>query len=342
MSYLARRAKRRAFDVWPGFVDALSSMLMMVVLVLMIMAAAQFYLSSAVVNKDLALGELGEKLRQLAAALSLEKDTSSGIQARSAQLEDEMKRNTAEMTLIRTSLLDKERAFNETQSEREKLAHSLDASELAKGDLAIQLALIGKQVEELNAKLSILTIDLDTTRTKVKEKEHNIEELNKKLNKAYIKKVEELAEYRSEFFGRLKKVLSNRPDIRIVGDRFVFSSEVFFQSAAASLEESGKQELLKFAEALKEMSRAIPKDVDWVLSVVGHTDKLPISNAAFPSNWELSSARAISVVKFLSEAGIPPQRLAAIGYGEYQPLDSGASSEAFAKNRRIEVKLDQK
>ena len=147
---------------------------------------------------------------------------------------------------------------------------------------------------------------------------------------------------RSEFFGKLKKVLSNRPDIRIVGDRFVFSSEVFFASASADLQEGGKQELMKFAETLKEMQRSMPKDVDWILSVVGHTDKLPISNSVFPSNWELSTARAISVVKFLAEQGIPPNRLAAIGYGEHQPLDAGGSVDALAKNRRIEVKIDQK
>jgi chemotaxis protein MotB len=184
--------------------------------------------------------------------------------------------------------------------------------------------------------------DLDAEKAKVVEKDKSLEDLNKKLNLAFIKKAEELADYRSEFFGKLKKVLSNRPDIRIVGDRFVFSSEVFFASASADLQEGGKQELMKFAETLKEMQRSMPKDVDWILSVVGHTDKLPISNSVFPSNWELSTARAISVVKFLAEQGIPPNRLAAIGYGEHQPLDAGGSSDALAKNRRIEVKIDQK
>lgn len=342
MSYLARRAKRRHFDVWPGYVDALSSMLMMIAVVLLIMVAAQFYLSSAIANKDIALGELGEKLRQLSAALSLEKESADAARSRSAKLEEDMRKNSAEVIAIRGILADKEKLLGDLQGEREKLNQNLSASEKAKADLAAQIALIGQQVDELNKKLALITADLDSKKLEVAARDKKIEDLNKKLNKAYIKKVEELADYRSEFFGRLKKVLSNRPDIRIVGDRFVFSSEVFFPSASAELQEGGKQELMKFAETLKEMSNLIPKDVDWILSVVGHTDRLPISNSTFPSNWELSAARAISVVKFLAEQGIPADRLAAIGYGEHQPLDGGNTSEAFAKNRRIEVKIDQK
>ena len=157
-----------------------------------------------------------------------------------------------------------------------------------------------------------------------------------------LKKVEELADYRSEFFGKLKKALGNRPEIRVVGDRFVFQSEVLFPSASAQLEEGGKQELMKMAETLKEVANSIPKEVNWILTVVGHTDRIPINTPQFPSNWELSAARALSVVKFLQEAGIPASRLAATGYGEHQPLESGNTPDALAKNRRIELKFNQK
>jgi chemotaxis protein MotB len=157
-----------------------------------------------------------------------------------------------------------------------------------------------------------------------------------------LKKAEELTEYRSEFFGKLKKALGNRPEIRIVGDRFVFQSEVLFPSASAQLEEGGKQELVKMADTLKEVSKSIPKEVNWIVTVIGHTDKRPISTAQFPSNWELSTARALSVVKHLIENGIPAERLAATGYGEHQPIETGLTEEALAKNRRIELKFNQK
>jgi chemotaxis protein MotB len=154
--------------------------------------------------------------------------------------------------------------------------------------------------------------------------------------------VQELARYRSEFFGRLREVLGNRSDIRIVGDRFVFQSEVLFDTAEATLNEEGRQQLDSFATTLREVAAQIPDDIDWVLRVDGHTDIRPISNARFPSNWELSSARAIEVVKFLIERGIPPSRLVAAGFGEYQPLDPGLGEAAFRRNRRIEFKLTER
>jgi chemotaxis protein MotB len=157
-----------------------------------------------------------------------------------------------------------------------------------------------------------------------------------------LQKVEELSEYRSEFFGKLKKALGNRPDIKIVGDRFVFQSEVFFLSASADLEESGKVELVKLAETLKEITSTIPKDINWMVSIIGHTDKRPINSPQFRSNWELSAARAISVVKFLVESGIPPERLSATGYGEYQQIDPGNDEAALSRNRRIEIKFNQR
>jgi chemotaxis protein MotB len=151
-----------------------------------------------------------------------------------------------------------------------------------------------------------------------------------------------LARYRSEFFGRLREVLGSRQDIRIVGDRFVFQSEVLFPSGSATLEESGKVQLAKLANTLLEIALRIPPEVNWIMRVDGHTDPRPISTPQFPSNWELSTARAISVVKFLVERGVPSDRLVAAGFGEYQPLDPSRSDDAFARNRRIEMKLDQR
>ena len=342
MSYASRRVKRRDFDVWPGYVDALSSMLMMIALVLMVMVAAQFYLGNAINSKDIALDELAIRLRALTDSLTLEQNTTKSLKAKNTELESNYQRGVAELQLLRTTVTDKERLAAVFQAERDSANTELSKSKTQTDSLNVQLSALALQIEELNKKLALLTADLTSAKSTLLDKDQQITDLDKKLKQAMLKKVEELADYRSEFFGKLKKALGNRPEIRVVGDRFVFQSEVLFPSASAQLEEGGKQELMKMAETLKEVANSIPKEVNWILTVVGHTDRIPINTPQFPSNWELSAARALSVVKFLQEAGIPASRLAATGYGEHQPLESGNTPDALAKNRRIELKFNQK
>jgi chemotaxis protein MotB len=342
MSYASRRLKRRDFDVWPGYVDALSSMLMMIALVLMVMVAAQFYLGNALNTKDIALDELAVRLRALTDSLNLEQNTTKSLKAKNAELEANYQRGLADLNLLRGALAEKERLAAAFQAERDIASAELTKTKVQADSLNIQLAALAQQVEELNKKLGLLTADLTSAKSTLLDKDKQITDLDQKLKKAMLKKVEELADYRSDFFGKLKKALSNRPEIRVVGDRFVFQSEVLFPSASAQLEEGGKLELQKMAETLKEVARTIPKEVNWILTVIGHTDRRPINTPQFPSNWDLSTARALSVVKFLQECGIPAARLAATGYGEHQPIESGGSEEAFAKNRRIELKFNQK
>jgi chemotaxis protein MotB len=342
MSYASRRVKRRDFDVWPGYVDALSSMLMMIALVLMVMVAAQFYLGNAINSKDIALDELAVRLRALTDSLNLEQNTTKSLKAKNTELESNYQRGVAELQLLRTTVTDKERLAAVFQAERDSANAELSKSKTQTDSLNVQLSALALQIEELNKKLALLTADLTSAKSTLLDKDQQITDLDKKLKQAMLKKVEELADYRSEFFGKLKKALGNRPEIRVVGDRFVFQSEVLFPSASAQLEEGGKQELMKMAETLKEVANSIPKEVNWILTVVGHTDRIPINTPQFPSNWELSAARALSVVKFLQEAGIPASRLAATGYGEHQPLESGNTPDALAKNRRIELKFNQK
>lgn len=153
------------------------------------------------------------------------------------------------------------------------------------------------------------------------------------------RRVNRLEKYRSEFFGRLRELLGDNPAVRIVGDRFLFQSELLFASGSAQLGDEGKQQLAKLAGTLKSVADRIPKDIQWILRVDGHTDRIPINNARFPSNWELSTARAVSVVRFLATQDIPEQRLSAAGFGEFHPIDVGNSAEALRKNRRIEIKL---
>ncbi len=342
MSYAGRKARRRHLDIWPGYVDALSTMLMMVALVLVLMMAAQFALSSALNTRETQMSELALRLQKLNDALNLEKSTSESLKGEKAQLEARVKQVDDEATQMRNRLSESEGKLSGLVGERDFAKREMERAAQESTQIKVQLADMVRQIEELNKKLTLLTADLASAQSSISEKEITIKDLDAKLKRKMLEKVEELTAYRSEFFGRLKQALGNRPDIKVVGDRFVFQSEVFFQTASADVQESGKEQLAKLADTLKELAKTIPKDINWILNVVGHTDKRPINMPQFRSNWELSSARAISVVKFLVEQGIPPERLSATGYGEYQPLDSGGTEEAFSRNRRIELKFNQR
>ena len=304
--------------------------------------AAQFALSNALNTREVQMSELAARLQKLTDALNVEKTTSEDLRGKKAQLEAHMKQVQDETSIIRNRLTESEGKLSGLVGERDAAKREMDKAFQETSSLKVQLSDMVKQIEDLNKKLSLLTADLATAKSSITDKEIKIKDLDAKLKKKMLQKVEELSEYRSEFFGRLKKALGNRPDIKIVGDRFVFQSEVFFQSASADLQDSGKEQLSKLAETLKEIATTIPKDINWILSVVGHTDKRPINSPQFRSNWELSAARAISVVKFLVEQGIPPERLSATGYGEYQPTDPGNDDAALSRNRRIEIKFNQK
>jgi chemotaxis protein MotB len=233
-----------------------------------------------------------------------------------------------------------------------RLAELLQRSETAEQSFSEELTLseqaqrrvssLSRQLSEIRRQLAALNAALEASESKNQAQNIQIVNLGQRLNAALATRVQELARYRSEFFGRLREMLGNRPDIRIVGDRFVFQSEVLFASGAAELNPAGGQQLVQLARTLVQISRDIPDGLDWVLRVDGHTDEWPIHTSLFPSNWELSSARATSVVKFLIEQGIPPNRLVAAGFGQYQPLDTGKDEIAFRRNRRIEFKLTQR
>jgi chemotaxis protein MotB len=201
---------------------------------------------------------------------------------------------------------------------------------------------LNAQLVALRDQLSRIAAALEVSEAKVKEQQGQIVELGKRLNLALVNKVEELARYRSEFFGRLREILGDRPDIRIVGDRFVFQSEVLFAPGSAELSEGAKKELMPVITALKDISAKIPPDISWMLRVDGHTDRRPISNPQFPSNWELSAARAISVVRFAVEEGIPASHIAAAGFADKQPIDPRIAEDAYRRNRRIELKLTER
>ena len=202
------------------------------------------------------------------------------------------------------------------------------------------MELLNRQLEELRQQLSAVASALEIAEKDIAEKQATIDDLGTRLNIALANKAQLLQKYRSEFFGRLRDALSNYPDIRIDGDRFVFPSELLFETGSDALGEEGKKQVIQLAKSLKEISRVIPGDIDWILRIDGHTDKRPIINSErFKSNWELSTARAISIVRELINLGIPASRMAATGFAEYHPVDSDETLEAYAKNRRIELKL---
>ena len=236
-------------------------------------------------------------------------------------------------------------AGGKTQGAEEKanaLGGELDTQKKITNDALAKVELLNQQLAALRLQLASLQEALDASEAKDKDSQAKIADLGQRLNVALAKKVQELARYRSDFFGKLKEALGERADFQVVGDRFVFPSDVLFDSGSAELKPGATAQLDKLADALKEVETKIPPDIAWVMRVDGHTDIHPISTPEFPSNWELSSARAISVVRYLMQAGISPEHLVAAGFGEFQPIDTGTSDEALAKNRRIELKLTER
>lgn len=425
---LANR-QRNTMNIWPGFVDALATLLMVIIFLLMIFVVSQFYLNDALEGRDEALDRLNNQVAELADLLNLERQASAELRNSVAQVSAELQSSLAardDLTTklnnllgIQAALKDAEAALTKSEQERdavlkarasliaeleESYASLEDANktivadkekielqvkqlaalqqdtealkalrdelmqQIAEADEKLaaaekeasnqskklveereistaaraQVALLNRQLSALRQQIAQLNQALEASELRDKKQKAQIANLGSRLNAALASKVQELARYRSEFFGRLRQVLGQRRDIQIVGDRFVFQSEVLFSSGSTELEETGKAQLSQLANTLKEIARGIPAEINWVMRVDGHTDRVPIATSRFPSNWELSTARAISVVKFLQSQGIPANRLAAAGFGEYQPLDPRTDEIAYRRNRRIELKFDQR
>jgi chemotaxis protein MotB len=279
--------------------------------------------------------ELEARIAQITGELGEVRDLSKELEARLAEEQERTalaQREIEERDIRLSELLQRAEVAETSFAEEREVSQAAQA----------QVALLNQQIAALRSQIAALNEALEASESRNAEQEIQIVNLGQRLNEALATKVQELARYRSEFFGRLREILGDRSDIRIEGDRFVFQSEVLFASGEAVLNTGGEGQLDQLAAALKEISDAIPTDIDWILRVDGHTDVRPISTLQFPSNWELSSARAISVVKALVRAGIPPERLVAAGFGQFQPIDPGNDEIAYRRNRRIEFKLDQR
>ena len=407
MATLARRT-RRTTDIWPGFVDALSTLLIIIIFILMVFVLGQFFLGQALSGRDAALERLTAQVNELGEMLALERQANTDITLNVSQLSDQLQAANLELDDLASLRMENRELLGQIETrdadamardaelarmqaaidaaveaaetdraqiteQRQQLAllqqniRALDAlkmeleAEISRlGDTVVererdvaeerrisvearaQAALMSQQLEALRQELARLAETLDASDALSVEQRAQIADLGRRMNRALAGKVQELQRYRSEFFGRLRDILGTRPGIRVVGDRFVFQSEVLFASGSADLGTEGRRQLTQLAKTLVDVARDIPEEVDWIMRVDGHTDDVPINTATFRSNWELSVARALSVVRYLITQGVAPERLAAAGFGEYQPIDPAKTVESRGKNRRIELKLDQR
>ena len=372
------KIRRRHVDyTWPGFVDALSSLLMVIIFVLMIFVLSQFFLSQKMNGQDEALVKLKTNLIELSELLSIERNVTIELTSSLTIFENKIN--------IIQSKLEQEKIKNDNN--KEKLQENEKTIRLSKFKISELEEILNKKIEEvLNSKNIILSLEnnlqkrkseveikTDTlkankeeinkltaasiqlrnklsqiqtllTAYKAKDKKDNVKTLNigKDLNSALARRVEELQKFKSEFFGRVKELIKDRPEIRIVGDRFVFQSEVLFSIGSVEIGPKGQLEMINLASTLVEIEKSLPTDIDWILQIEGHTDNLPVKEGqTYKDNWELSTKRALSVLRFLIKQGINPNRLSASGYGSFQPIDINNNANARKKNRRIEMTITQ-
>jgi chemotaxis protein MotB len=340
------RSRDSGMNYWPGFVDALSTLILSIIFLLTVFMVAQFFLSQEVAGKDTALARLNAQISRLSELLSLEQTGKTNLEEQLAQLRASLSMAEGERDRLRGVAEGAQTAAQNAdngKTEIGRLNSQLNLEKEATARAVAQIAILNQQIAALRRQMAALEQALGASEQKDKEAQIRIADLGQRLNVALAQRVQELSRYRSDFFGKLREILGNRPDIRIVGDRFVFQSEVFFDSGAAVVRPEGRAELDKLASALLDLDKQIPSEINWVLRVDGHTDTRALNaTSPYKSNWELSAARAISVVQYLISKGISPQRLVAAGFGEFQPIDPGTTDEAFSRNRRIELKLTER
>lgn len=399
------RRNRSSVNIWPGFVDALATVLLAFVFVLLLFVVAQLYLSTQLSDRNEALASLEAELAEMADVLSMERRQSAQLEEQISSLYTDLHATLAqrdeardELALTREELAAARETINVSEQElraslveiatlqrdiaelrarRDALAgelsdtegqlqmaregidaremrienlvaqvqerqRALDNEQQLSADAQARVEALRRQLRALRDQISALADALDVEEQTVAAQQAQIDTLVERLNVALAEEVQELSDYRSEFFGRLREVLGDIDAIEIVGDRFRFQSELFFETASADVGPGGEARLEQVASILRRIGERIPAEIDWVLQVEGHTDKRAIRTPEFPSNWELSTARAQSIVYFLIDQGIAPSRLAAVGYGEYQPVASGDDPDALAQNRRIELRLSNR
>ncbi|GHB38932.1 hypothetical protein GCM10007094_30510 [Pseudovibrio japonicus] len=339
----SRRSQNNSEDYWPGFVDAMSALLLVFIFLLSIFMIAQFFLSQQLSGRDKVLNRLNQQIAELTELLALEKANVGDLESTISSLQLGLDQTSEERDRLQSLLNDRSGQIDEAGGALAALQAKLEGEQQISDKALAQVELLNQQISALRRQIAVLEDALEASETRDRESQTRIADLGKRLNVALAQRVQELSRYRSDFFGRLREILAQRSDIEVVGDRFVFQSEVLFSSGDDEVNPQGKNQLDILASAIIELEGEIPPEINWVLRVDGHTDARPLSGTGrLRDNWDLSAARAISVVKYLIARGVEPDRLVAAGFGEYQPLEQGTSPEANAKNRRIELKLTQR
>ena len=339
---LSRGRRYEAVNYWPGFVDALSTMLLVIIFLLSVFMLAQFFLSREVSGKDEALARLNQQIEELTNLLALERTQKSSDETKIATLTATLDSAEREQKRLKDAAAEGVAAAD-AGARAAAATSALDEQKEISARALAQVEVLNEQIAALRKQLAAIEDALSASEAANKESQSKIADLGARLNVALAQKVQELNRYRSDFFGRLRQILGSRPDIRVVGDRFVFESSVLFDVGKADISGAGKQSLDTLASAVLDLEREIPPDIPWILRVDGHTDNRPLTGAGqYKSNWELSAARAVAVVQYLISKGVEPDRLAAAGFGEFQPIDQGTDEESLARNRRIELKLTER
>lgn len=342
----SRRRSRSTTNVWPGYVDALSALLMLVIFMLLVYVVSQLYLSQTLSDRDTQLARLNSQLNELSELLGLEQSKTNALEDQMASLQADystsLDRNDELENRLETTREQLMRQTATADAQAERLA-SMEESIGEKDEMsASQQAMIlrlSNQIASLREQLRQIASALKLQEQMTAEKEEELANVSQRLNTLLAERVNQLEQYQSEFFARLRDILASNENIRVVGDRFLLPSELLFASGSAQLGEDGQGELDKLAGVLLDVVERIPDDIDWILRIDGHTDIIPINTPQFPSNWELSTARAVAVVRYLADQGVPERRMVAAGFGEFFPVAEGASPEALRRNRRIELKL---
>lgn len=342
MALARTRRGDSGMNYWPGFVDALSTLILSIIFILTVFVVVQFYLQQEVAGKDTALTRLNAQIAQLTELLSLEKSGKADLEDQLAQLRATLSAAESERDSLKGAAESAAAGAAGAQGKVAELTGQLEGEKRITARALAQVEVLNQQIAALRRQLAALEQALDASEKKDKESQSRIADLGQRLNLALAERVKELTKFRSDFFGKLRDILGNRPDVRVVGDRFVLQSELFFDTGKADLKPEAQAELDKVAGALVELEKQIPADIAWVLRVDGHTDVRPVTGGQFRSNWGLSAARAISVVQYLVGKGVSPQHLVAAGFGEYQPIETGTTEEAYRRNRRIEFKLTER
>ena len=341
MAYARGRRSGQAENFWPGYVDILSTLLLTTIFLMTLFMVAQFFVSQQSSGKDTALKKLSRQLAELTDLLALEKGKERSAQDELASVQASLAASLGEDKRLQGLISLEGDKAGAAETRAAQMKGDLDKQITLSDEAQAKVDLLNQQLLALRQQMAALEAALNASEQKDKESQGKIADLGQRLNVALAKKVQELSQYRSEFFGKLNKLLAGRKDVQVVGDRFVFQAEVLFPTGSDQMNAEGLVALDQLASALLELQGQIPKEINWVLRVDGHTDVRPISGK-FASNWELSSARSIAVVKFLISRGVPPVRLVAAGFGEFQPLDDAATQAAYDKNRRIELKLTER